>query len=154
MPGKKIEKMEATPIKKNAPKVSKKDKASAETGFKQLELRFDKLEGNVSSLKSDVAELKSDVTVLKSDVAILKKNQDKIILEVLDIKAGLARTVSIDEFRQSQDRILTILDTIVKDLQELKQEKIVNVVRVDRHDKQLRDHDQRLGRLEGARIVA
>ncbi|OGH17253.1 MAG: hypothetical protein A3C30_01450 [Candidatus Levybacteria bacterium RIFCSPHIGHO2_02_FULL_40_18] len=103
---------------------------------------------NQVATKTDVQTLKVDIQRLekstKADIQELKKDLKE---EVLDLREGIVDQVN-GKMKLYKDEVLTKLDGISKELQDLREENAASTLHFERLDEKVDNHEKRIARLE------
>lgn len=128
-------------------------KPATKSDINMLKTDVNTLKTDVNILKTDVKGLKTDVNILKTDVKGIKDDikaleiRNNIKMDALKIEIG-------DEIRQYHDKTMTKLDDIVKELEEMREDRILGAHQTSELRKNVDDHEKRITSLEKARQIA
>jgi hypothetical protein len=67
----------------------------------------------------------------------LEKKFDRMLVKIINMEEGLKDMVTNQEFQQKTDEILTAIDGVVKDNDDIKIEQTANVAAHDRFEKRI-----------------
>ena len=135
--------------------VTKKDLKATEISLKKdfealLETGLQSTKTDVSKLKTDVGTLKTDVGELKTDVQLLAKNINTMMIE--NHQKHKETKDQIRSLEESHEETRSYMTILFEDLEE----KILGANRdqASLHSDKLKNHEQRIGRLENKSFCA
>ncbi len=132
----------------NDPVLAKVEAYLKSIGYKPERITelLESIQKDTEFLKSHAAKTDDRFEGVETRLNDLEKGHSEMIRRFFALEDKME--ANQEALNQKFDRLFTILDSVAKDIQDLKTEKIAATARLDRHDKQLIDHDKRIGRLE------